>query len=346
MPSVEMTLLRENNLPLLLVGPGNMGESYVNSILHLGIPTDGLIIHGRQESRARNLAERFDLKFSWGGTPALADVPVGKAAIISASHTELFDASMALLDLGWKYLLIEKPGALQKVALEKIKKTAARNGAKVFIAYNRRFYPSLNAARKIIEEDGGLLSCWFDFTEQERFVLADSDGKRRISDDVLNKWGHVGSSHVVDLFLHFSGVPIQWSHNRYGKLPWHPTGARFCGAGITEKEVSFNYGANWQGAGRWGIELTTANNKLRLQPLEELVVQKKNDFTSHSLKLEKEAPGLKVGIPGLLSAFFRVVSGEAIDERLCAISEAINFFGVADMIFGYNGQDAVNELNS
>ena len=239
-----------------------------------------------------------------------------------------------LIERGSRYILIEKPGALYKSQLEELEALAKQKSTRAFVAFNRRFFPSVDAVRTIIEEDGGLLSCHFDFTELENLVLREKETKH-LPDEVLQRWGIVNSFHVIDLFLNLAGRPSDWKSFRIGSLPWHPKGATFSGAGITEKNVLFSYLSTWNGAGRWGLELTTPRRKMILRPLEALSIQKRATFKLEDVRLPEEPQELKPGFLHQVKAFLLSSSGSPADSRLCSVTQAIKHFAVAEKILGY-----------
>jgi hypothetical protein len=172
----------------------------------------------------------------------------------------------------------------------------------------------------------------FDFTEIEARVLAERDSGT-VTDAVLARWGVVNSLHVIDLVLHLAGRPAEWSSTRHGALPWHPAGAVFAGSGTTDRDVPFAYLSTWSGAGRWGIELTTAARKLFLRPLEELSQQQLGSFAMEPVELEPEE--LKAGLSAQVEAFLR----GGPDERLCPLEQAVAHLEIAEQIFGYEAAE-------
>jgi hypothetical protein len=56
-------------------------------------------------------------------------------------------------------------------------------------------------------------------------------------------------------------------------MSWH-LHARYTGAGISDDGALFSYVADWQGPGRWGVEIITLKSRLILKPLEKLQIQK------------------------------------------------------------------------
>jgi hypothetical protein len=71
----------------------------------------------------------------------------------------------------------------------------------------------------------------------------------------------------------------------------------FVGSGITEDGVLFSYHANWESAGRWGVEVNTAKRKLAFRPLEQLQVMMKDSVAVEVADIDytldkKYKPGL------------------------------------------------------
>ena len=301
---------------VLVVGAGEMAAEYLKVLRALGVPAS---VASRGEKRAKELAESFGAPWTAGGLP---DAVPGKA-IVAVSPQALAEVARELAARGCRSILLEKPGALSSTEL-------AGLPASTTIAYNRRFYPSVEAARTAIAEDGGVLSGSFEFTELEDRVLP-SAAEKGFPPEVLERWGVANSLHVIDLFLFLAGRPSDWQARRAGSLEWHPSGAVFAGAGETDRGAQFGYTATWGGAGGWGVELTTSRRKLVLRPLERLAVQEKGRFAADPVEVEAEPDGLKPGLHGLVRAW---LAGDG-DPRLCGLDEAAAHMRVAERIFGY-----------
>ena len=104
------------------------------------------------------------------------------------------------MDYGVKNVLTEKPAGMNKVEIERICQVAEKNDARVYVAYNRRFYSSTAKAMEIICEDGGVKSFNFEFTEWSHVIAHLSTSPK-----VKNEWFLANSTHVVDLAFFFGG---------------------------------------------------------------------------------------------------------------------------------------------
>ena len=177
---------------------------------------------------------------------------------------------LLVLQAGAYKVLIEKPAAISIEELIENEEKLKPYSDKVFVAYNRRFYASVIEAQKMIEEDGGLQTIHFEFTEWSHVIepLAKAPG-------VKENWFFANSTHVVDLAFYLAGKPLQWkAYSKAGTLKWHSK-TNFTGAGITEKGVLFSYLSNWESAGRWAVELLTEKRRIYLKPMEGISVQEK-----------------------------------------------------------------------
>jgi hypothetical protein len=153
----------------------------------------------------------------------------------------------------------------------------------------------------MIEEDGGLQTLHFEFTEWAHKIepLKKAAG-------VKENWFFANSTHVIDLAFYLAGKPLHWKgYSKAGKLKWHPK-TNFTGAGITEKGILFSYMSNWESAGRWSVELLTDKRRIYLKPMEGISVQEKGTIAivesqfDNSLDLQFK-PGLKKQLDAYLN---------------------------------------------
>ena len=77
--------------------------------------------------------------------------PSVNAVIVATLNSALAPIALAAVQAG-KHVLIEKPGALGSAQLREIAVAAASTGALVRIGYNHRYHPSLQKARRLVDE--------------------------------------------------------------------------------------------------------------------------------------------------------------------------------------------------
>lgn len=189
------------------------------------------------------------------------------AAIIATSFEQLANTALALINAGTKRILLEKPGGISVAELINVAQAARACSTQVWVGYSRRFYASTTLAREMIVEDGGPVSCAFEFTEWSHQIEP-----MILPAEVKSAWVIANSSHVIDLAFHLCGLPREWRGWHSGRIAWHEAAARYAGAGITDRDVMFSYHADWQAPGRWSVEVLTRKRRLIFRPMEQLQV--------------------------------------------------------------------------
>jgi hypothetical protein len=116
-----------------------------------------------------------------------------------------------------------------------------------------------------------------------------------------------------------------------GSLAWHPGGSRFAGAGKTATGALFSYLANWESAGRWGVEICTPASRLILKPLEKLQVQSRGRFDIVEVALDSDLD-LRFK-PGLYRQARAFLTGEDADG-LVDIAQQAEFAKLCSTICG------------
>lgn len=302
-------------MKILLVGAGPMAIDYAKVLTYLKL--DYSVI-GRGSSSAKNFMEKCDKEVLLNGLeesyPKLGYKP--DYAIIASTFESLEENTVYLLNQGVKNILLEKPGALNSNAMRRIKELAILKKAEVYIGYNRRFYNSVIEAKKLIEEDGGLLSFLFEFTEWSQVV--EQLGKNEVQ---LANWFIGNSTHVLDTAFYFGGLPKQWNGFKQSHIEWHPEGSIFVGSGITEKNILFSYHANWNAPGSWKLELLTSKNRYIFRPFEKLHVQRKGSIEIKEIPVDQsdqDDTNFKPGLFKEVSSFLK----DSSKANLLSVKEA------------------------
>ncbi len=287
--------------------------------------------------RGKNSAKRFEsitgLSVRHGGlTASLVSTDVPELAIVAVGVEHLADVTTELLVAGTRRILVEKPGGMNTMQVKALQQVAAKYEAQVLIAYNRRFYASTILARKLIEEDGGATSCSFEFTEWSH-VIAPLDK----APGVKNVWFMANSTHVIDLAFHLCGFPADWKGWHDGSLDWHLSASRFCGSGITEKGVLFNYQADWEAPGRWGVEVLTRKRRFIFRPMEQLQVIQLGSVKVDTVELDD---GLdKEFKSGLYMQTKSFLDGD--DHFFCSVDEQLKHCAVYDEMANYDSSSTI-----
>jgi predicted dehydrogenase len=263
---------------ILLIGTGYMAREYAKVLNDLKISFD-VVGRGKENSLAFKELNPGVSVFEGGIENFTSDKKYSHGIVTSnvdflATHTK------RLIDLKINDLLVEKPGGSN---LEEIKKLAAfvkEKKARVIIAYNRRFYASVLKCRELIENDGGIKSFNFEFTEWLS-SFENLPGDSIVKQNLL----FANSTHVIDLAFYLGGFPREIKCYSSGKLDWHEK-AMYAGAGISNKNALFCYHANWEAPGRWSVEMLTNKCRYVLRPMEQLQVQQLNSVRIEPVEID------------------------------------------------------------
>jgi predicted dehydrogenase len=312
-------------LNVWLVGAGTMSIDYLKVLRALEART---VVIGRGGESAEAFTRKTGVAAQPGGLNAfLAARPApADCAIVAVGMEALGTTTRSLIEHGVRRILVEKPGALTGREIRDIDALASRHGAEVFIAYNRRTYASTLRALEIIQDDGGVRSMHFEFTEWAH-VIRDLRKAPGVKEALV-----IGnSSHVIDLAFYLGGKPVEWQSYTEGALDWHPTSSVFAGAGRTDRGALFTYQADWDAPGRWGLEVMTRQSRLVLRPMEALQIMRKGSVALADVRLDDRLD--KEFKPGLYEQVRRFMQGRV--GGFCSLSEQVEAWGIYAQMAGY-----------
>lgn len=310
-----------------LVGASSMAVDYANVLKALNVP---VLVIGRGDASAQMFSERTGLPVHTGGldTFLASDPRRPTAAIVAVGVEGLASTTMRLLEYGVRRILVEKPGALHYHEIRELSAFAADKSAEVLIGYNRRMYASTLHAQRLIEEDGGVQSMHFEFTEWSHVIegLIKAPG---VKERLL-----IGNStHVIDLAFYLAGEPVEMHSLVSGALSWHPDSAVFAGSGRTKYGVLFSYQANWNAPGRWGIEVLTSKRRFIFRPMETLQVMQLRSVAIEPQLIDDAID--KEFKPGLYRQVEYFLAGTE-NARLCTLDEQLVKWPIYEKIGGYS----------
>ncbi|EAU41010.1 Predicted dehydrogenase [Fulvimarina pelagi HTCC2506] len=310
-----------------LIGAGPMAEAYVRVLEALDCE---FRIVGRSEISAAQLEARTGREVERGGLEAAIikyGSPVG--AIVSTSIETLSANAIALMESGCSRILVEKPAGLNGDEIRRLGSVWKGFNSKLYVAYNRRFYASVDHLCQLVAADGGVKLVNFDFSElSERVSVLEK------SPLIKSNWFLANSTHVVDLAFYIAGTPVgRFNATTSGELDWHPTSSRFAGSGESTKGALFSYAANWGTPGRWGLEVHSVHRRFLLRPMEQL-------WEIHSafeppVEIEIDDRYDRLFKPGVLQQVKAFLSTKE-DGRLCSIADHLLALPHHERIAGYS----------
>ncbi|PAQ13670.1 myo-inositol 2-dehydrogenase [Bacillaceae bacterium SAOS 7] len=305
---------------VLLIGTGYMGREYAKVLDALHVP---YTVVGRGEDSAKAFYEDTNKKPITGGLEnGFAQVESQVThAIVATTLESLEENTSFLLENNVKQILVEKPAALSLTGMQQIVDLSKEKQAAVYIAYNRRFYSPVMEAEKRINEEGGLTSFTFEFTEWSHLV-----GGLNKTEFQLNNWFIGNSTHVVDTAFYFGGKPKEIHTHVAKPLTWHPKGSIYAGSGVTEKGVLFSYHANWEAPGSWKLELFTNESRYIFRPFEKLHVQKIGSMVIEEVPIDNQ---LDIQFkPGLYEQTKAFLMDTNLKNRLLNVYDGIEFMKI------------------
>ncbi len=283
----------------VLLGAGPMAIAYTKVLQGLNQP---FFVVGRGEKSAEEFKKETGIMPFVGGYEAwLRSQPkTPKRAIVAVSESYLGQATLSLLEIGIPNILVEKPGGFIPSEIKKIAELSKKRKIETYVGYNRRFYASTQTAKKLIEEDGGVSSFHFEFTEWGHVIE-----KKICPQPVKDEWFLHNSTHVVDLAFYLGGSPKEMQSYMAGSLTWHQRASKYSGAGVTDGGALFSYHANWGAPGRWNLEVLTPKNRYIFRPVEKLQVQKIGTVAVEEVSIDDDLDKkFKPGLFKQTEAFF------------------------------------------
>jgi len=314
------------NRRVWLIGAGNMAVEYAKVFAAMKIEP---VIVGRGQESAQIFQDKTGMAVVCGGVDAFLQTGPDKpdAVIIAVNVVDLARTAASVMDYCQPKILLEKPGAITSADVNLLK--ACKGADRLFIAYNRRFFASTQAVRKMLEEDDGPVSCTFEFTEWAHRI---SPVIGRKNPEEMKHWLIANSSHVIDLAFYLAGFPKKLDATVEGALSWHPSGSAFCGSGTTDKGATFAYHANWEAPGRWWVEVMSRKRRFKMCPMETIQVQNKGEITWSEINLDDDMEKqFKPGLYGMISGFLS--NGE--HTGLCTLDELVSHFSVFQKMANY-----------
>ena len=289
---------------LYVIGAGPMAVDYAKILKSLNVDF-GVV--GRSQASCEKFKAETGVECISGGFDSwfenLKEVP--SQVIVAVSEENLGNVTEKLIKKGVPKILVEKPGAATYEEISKLVEAQKKSDSKVYVGYNRRFYDSVQVAKKLISEDGGVQSFFFEFTEWGHVI------RNKVCPQLVKEeWLWHNSTHVMDLAFYLGGFPEKISSFKAGSLDWHSRAAKYSGAGMTKQGAVFSYMANWAAPGRWVVEVLTSQRRFIFKPLEKLQIQKIGSVAVEEYTLDNQQDlNFKPGLHNQVKAFLNNETG-------------------------------------
>lgn len=322
---VNLESLNFDKKSVLIIGSGGIVQEHLFALSRLKI--SDITVIGRTKEKVMELNKKFSCEVLFGGFENNLEKLDRKDLVIICTPIDLLvSATKMALKYGQNNILVEKPGSLYPSDLISLSKQISNQ--RVRIGYQRIFYPNFQKLLNIVQNEGGIKSCHFDFTEWIHTIDFTNN-----KPDAYSRWGISNSLHVISMVTELIGMPKKFSSYQSGTLEWHHSGSMFVGSGISEKNIPFSYHSNWKSGGRWFIDVMTEENVYRLMPLEELQRCQKGKVNWETVKFEKTFQDTKQGLAEELAIMLN--DDKKINLDLVTPEKAAKLNLLAEKIFGY-----------
>jgi hypothetical protein len=315
-----------NNLKKLkyiwLVGGGKISKEYLKVLPNFNYK---IVVITRRRKKISVLKKyKNQISIEYGGLSNYLKTSPTKPdkAIIAVNTRYLHKISKVLIDYGIKSIMVEKPAALKLYELKKIKKMISKKKINYVIAYNRRFYGSINYIQKLILNNK-VRGVYFDLTEWVHKIKLSDYSKLE-----LRKWFLCNTSHIIDLVFYLVGQSKKVYFINRDAIKWHKP-VFFNGNGITKKNIPFVYRGDWLSHGRWEIKIFFKGFVAKLKPIESLNIEY---ISKKNIKIEKfkNESKYKPGFYNMCNSFIKNNL-----QEFCTIDQQINNFKFVHRILGW-----------
>jgi predicted dehydrogenase len=198
---------RVTDIGAAVVGTGFIGVVHVEALRRLGVQIHGVVGSSRERAAARS--EEAGLPPAYPSFQAMLDDPRVEVVHITSPNHLHHEQAKAALEAG-KHVICEKPLAMTSRESAQLVHLADASGLVHAVNFNIRFYPVLQHARGLVEENGlGAVRLVSGHYLQD-WLLLDTDWNWRLEPELggeLRAVADIGS-HWVDLASFLTGKRI------------------------------------------------------------------------------------------------------------------------------------------
>lgn len=253
-----------STISVAIVGAGYMAEEHARAFASLpGVRITG--IHSRTSARADALAAKYgatvynSVDALWQGT---------RADILIVAVPELAARGICEAAFAHPWLcLLEKPAGYDLADALAIEAAATRAAARVYVAFNRRFYGATQTVAEALGADGPRL-----ITVLDQQSMAEARAVNA-PEAVVQTWMYANSIHLIDYFTHMGRGAIT---EVTVTAPWDQAnpGTVLASLRFASGDLGM-YQAVWNGPAPWVVTVGTPDARYEMRPLEKLSVQPK-----------------------------------------------------------------------
>lgn len=268
------------------VGAGSMTREHLRAFSDVpGVVLAG--IHSRTRARAESLAAEFGVPHTCDSIEELYGRTQSALVVVSVPELATHEVAARCFAYPWT-MLIEKPAGYDLPDAESIARQARAHKGRSFVALNRRFYSSTEAALDDVNARDERRYIRVQDQQDQAVVLA--AGQPEL---VVRNWMYANSIHSIDYLRVFGRGKITAVRPIIGWTPEAP--------GIVLSEMEFAsgdigvYEGVWDGPGPWAVTVSTASRRWEMRPLEQAVFQNRGERTLNPVDVHPWDKAFKAG---------------------------------------------------
>ena len=306
-------------LNLAYIGSGPISEFHIPVLRKAGFNISS--VSSRKDSKnIKEFAEKFNIKNIIPDWKKLHDIVDDYDAIMIAVDIDVtFEILNNLMEIN-KPILVEKPISIKSKEIEKI---IEKNNDKIFVAYNRRYYNSVEWAKNFIQSKSNVSATFF-IPERNK----------------LNFYHN--SSHIIDLLNYFF-KDLKLENTTHFIINEKLAG--LTAIFKTKRGDIINLISNWNAPSNFKIEVIHEDEKMELNPIEkahfykgmEVIEPTKEDpirkYMPKLIKVSENEDEFKPGFYKQASIFYNFVKDNQLDKRMCTLKQAKNNIETIEKLF-------------
>lgn len=319
----ERVLESEAIIRIAIIGAGYMAEQHADALKEMeNVKLVG--VHSRTHEKAIAFAQKFGIELIATNIADLFYKSKADAVIVAVPELSVRSVCAEVFQFPW-VSLIEKPAGYNFQDAEKIAKSASDNQCKAYLGLNRRHYFSTISA---IEE---LRSChsrrFIQIFDQEDQLAARSSGQPAL---VIDNWMYANSIHLIDYLCFLGRGEIE---NIVQIVPWNVHQPDYVVAKIEYSSGDFAiYHGIWNAPGPWEVNITTAEQRMVLRPLEKLHRQLRGSRSLDELPGHEWDNKFKPGIRRQAEELINAITGRS--HNLPSLNDGLRSMALVKSIYG------------
>ncbi len=314
-----------STIRVAVIGAGALAREHLRAFKDI----DGVELVGicsRTLSKAQIHADEFKVPVVTTDLAELDDKARPDLVVVAVTIPSTLPVSLECFEYDWT-TLIEKPLGVNLAAAEQLARVAREKKRKAYVAFNRRYYASMNWVKKGLDSIES--KRFIKIQDQEDTNVAAQDGHAK---EVLDNWMFANSIHLIDLFRYFGRSPI----SKITPLkPWPGIDSdvlEFLATIDYENGDSALYEGIWNAQGPWAVTVTTNDKRYEMKPVESAFYQNQIDRTVFPMEPDSLDEKYKPGFYRQAIDAVKATRGENND--LATLDDALETTRLTHRLFG------------